>query len=483
MTVLILDVGTSSARAMLFDDQAQPIADAVARRTYAIQTSADGGATFAVDFLRVQIEACIDEILLHPAARELRAVGMDTFVGNGVGLDGDGLPVTPLLTYADTRSAPDLDALRPLYQKSATHQRTGCPHHSTYLPAQLFRLRRTDPRLFEQVRLWCDLGAYCYRVWFGRTVPTSYSAASWMGLLNRAELAWDSVWLDALGLDRARFNPLADYHAVQVGLADAYRARWSALADCPFFLSVGDGAAANLGTGATDSQRIALTVGTTAALRVVIAGAAPPVPAGLWSYRIDADHHLIGGATSEGGSTYAWIRERFRLPDDAEDQIRDRPADSHGLTMLPLLAGERSPGWAAHATGIIDGLRLHTSSVDILHAALESVALRLALIRQQLPAAQQAQIIAAGGALHQSQVWAQIMADAFGCDLALSSVPEVSARGTAMLALRVLDNRTPDEFSAPPPRMVRYRPDQHERLLVAAQRQQQLYRERVQGAS
>lgn len=483
MTVLVLDVGTSSARAMLFDDEAQPITAAVARRAYAIQTTADGGATFRADFLRLQLEACIDEILQHPAAGEIRAVGMDTFVGNAVGLGADGVPVTPLLTYADTRSAPDLDALRSLYHSSDTHQRTGCMHHSTYLPAQLFRLQRTDPHAFGQVRLWCDLGAYCYRVWFGRSVPTSFSAASWTGLLNRAELAWDRVWLDALGLDAGSFNQLADYHAVQVDLSADYRTRWSALARCPFFLSVGDGAAANPGTGACDQQHIALTVGTTAALRVVIAGNAPTIPAGLWSYRMDADHHLIGGATSEGGSTYAWIRERFLLPDDAEDQIRDRPADSHGLTMLPLLAGERSPGWAAHASGVIAGLRLHTSSVDILHAALESVALRLALLYQQLPGAQQAQIIAAGGALHGSQVWSQIMADAFGCDLALSSVPEATARGVAMLALRMLDNRPLDGFSAPPPRMVRYRRDQHERLLAASQRQQQLYREQVQGMS
>jgi gluconokinase len=153
MTVLVLDVGTSSARAMLFDDEAQPITAAVARRAYAIQTTADGGATFRADFLRLQLEACIDEILQHPAAGEIRAVGMDTFVGNAVGLGADGVPVTPLLTYADTRSAPDLDALRSLYHSSDTHQRTGCMHHSTYLPAQLFRLQRTDPHAFGQVRL------------------------------------------------------------------------------------------------------------------------------------------------------------------------------------------------------------------------------------------------------------------------------------------------------------------------------------------
>lgn len=476
MTLLILDIGTSSARAMLFDEHANPLPDAVARRSYTLRTGSDGTAIFDAFTLRQQIEACIDDILRHPAAHTIRAVGMDTFVGNIVGLNGSGEPVTPLLTYADTRSAPDLDTLHPLYHASDTHQRTGCPHASAYLPAQLSMLRRIQPEVFQQVSLWGDLGAYCYRQWFGEPVPTSYSVASWSGLLNRAALDWDHVWLDALGLDAETFNALADVHTAQSGLSAAYRGRWAALADVPFFLAVGDGAAANIGSGAVNQDSIALTVGTTAALRVVVAGDAPPVPTGLWSYRVDATHHLLGGATSEGGNIYGWVRERFLLPDDVEAQISARPADSHGLTFLPLLAGERSPGWAAHATGMIGGLRLHTSGVDVLQAALESVALRLALIRQQLPAQEGAQIIAAGGALHQSRVWAQIMADAFGCDLALSRVSEVTARGTAMLILRQLEDRALDAFPAPAPQMVRFRADQHERLQAALARQQDVYK-------
>jgi gluconokinase len=481
MTLLILDIGTSSARAMLFDEQANPLADAVTRRSYALQTASDGSAIFDAAFLRTQIESCIDEILRHPAAQTIRAVGMDTFVGNIVGIGADGAPVTPLLTYADTRAAADLEALRPLYEQHDSHDRTGCPHHSAYLPAQLTMLHRQQPDLFQQVDLWCDLGAYCYRNWFDRAVPTSYSVASWSGLLNRATLTWDQVWLDTLGLDGDTLNALADYDAVQIGLAADYRARWSVLADVPFFLAVGDGAAANIGTGAIHHDQIALTVGTTAALRVVVSGTLPAVPAGLWSYRIDAQQHLIGGATSEGGNIFAWVRERFVLPDDAEAQILGLPADHHGLTMLPLLAGERSPGWAAHASGMIAGLRLHTSGVDILQAALESVALRLAMIRAKLPATSGAQIIAAGGALHQSRVWAQIMADAFGCDLALSSVPEVTARGTAMLVLCRLDGKSLDAYPAPAPQVIQFRADQHERLQLASERQQTLYRMWVQG--
>jgi gluconokinase len=108
------------------------------------------------------------------------------------------------------------------------------------------------------------------------------------------------------------------------------------------------------------------------------------IPSGLWSYRVDAGHHLVGGALTEGGNVYQWATATLRLEENLEAALLQREPDQHGLTVLPLLAGERSPGWATHATGAILGLRLSTSPLDILQAILESVALRLAQIAGQL---------------------------------------------------------------------------------------------------
>jgi len=99
---------------------------------------------------------------------------------------------------------------------------------------------------------------------------------------------------------------------------------------------------------------------------------------------VDARRHLIGGATNEGGSTIAWVRETFQVPEDAEAQLVTRPADSHGLTFLPFLTGERSPGYRAEASGTLHGLRAATTPLDVLQAAMEGVALRLAAIAENL---------------------------------------------------------------------------------------------------
>ena len=85
----------------------------------------------------------------------------------------------------------------------------------------------------------------------------------------------------------------------------------------PFYLAVGDGAAANVGSGCVEAGQVALSLGTTAALRTVSTEKLPPVPDGLWSYRITQDRHLIGGATTEGGNIFKWMEETFALPKDA----------------------------------------------------------------------------------------------------------------------------------------------------------------------
>ncbi len=484
MTILVLDLGSSSVRALLFDDEATLLAHTARRHSFT--TTPPGASTLDVAECEANVEACIDEILQHPQAGGIRAVGMDTFVGNVLGVDAEGRAVTPIYTYADTRSVEDVVALASEIDLEAAHQRTGCVNHTAYLPGRLRWLRRTDPALYNSVTQWLDAGTYLYRRWFGEApggnlLPCSYSVASWSGLLNRQTLDWDDQWLAALDVAKTALPPLADYDAVRSGLRGDYAARWAALKDVPFFLAVGDGAAANVGSNCVERGQMALSLGTTAALRVVSSEKLPPVPRGLWSYRVSAGLHLIGGATSEGGSIFEWARRTLALPDDAEQQLLARAPDAHGLTFLPLLAGERSPGWQANATGIVDGLRLSTTPLDILQAALEGVALRLAIIGEQVlalgePGGAHQPMIASGRALEASQAWAQMFANALDRPLRLTGESEITARGTAILTLSKLDQRSLSDYPLKIAVTIEPQANAVEVMRAARERQQGLYR-------
>jgi gluconokinase len=224
----------------------------------------------------------------------------------------------------------------------------------------------------------------------------------------------------------------------------------------PWFPAIGDGAAANIGSGCTSPKRMALTVGTTGAVRVVQPDV-PEVPAGLWCYRVDQRRALLGGATSEGGNVYAWMRDTLRLgeAEAIEQALAKLPPDGHGLTVLPFLAGERSPGWAGDVRATISGLGLNTTPLDILRAGLEAVAYRFALICAGLEARdlgraadrpsqaatldpRASTVIASGGGLLSSPTWMQIIADTLGRPVVASAEPEATSRGVALLALESL---------------------------------------------
>jgi gluconokinase len=248
---------------------------------------------------------------------------------------------------------------------------------------------------------------------------------------------------------------------------------------------VGDGATSNIGSGCSTRQRVAVMVGTSGALRVVADGPAPAAPDGLWLYRANRDRFVLGGALSNGGNLLNWLTESLTLPDydTLQATLAARPPDGHGLTVLPFLAGERSPGWASHATGAIVGLRLHTEPLDILQAGLEAVAYRFGaiyeLVRSALPGADE--IIASGGALLNSPAWLQIVADVIGLPVTASGEVEASSRGGALLALEVLGG--PAWFDRPTALGRRFDPDlaRHARYREARARQAHLYEVLVRG--
>ena len=471
MTILVLDLGSSSVRALLFDESANLLAQVTHRHSFT--TTPPGASTLDVAELQARVESCLDEILRLPQASDIRAVGMDTFVGNILGVDAKGRAVTPVYTYADTRSAEDVAALASHIDIEAVHQRTGCIHHTAYLPARLHWLRRTDADLFAKVAQWIDVGTYLYRQWFG-DAPCSYSVASWTGMLNRETLEWDKDWIKLLKLPKSALPVLVDTDASCSGLLSKFAQRWPSLSKLPFYLAVGDGAAANVGSGCVEPGQIALSLGTTAALRMVSTEKLPPVPAGLWSYRITADRHLIGGATTEGGNIFQWVKDTFTLPDDAEAQLLKRKPDVHGLTFLPLLAGERSPGWAIDATGAINGLRLSTTPLDVLQAALEGVALRLSIIAEQLGGDQA--VIAIGRSLEASRAWTQMIANALNRQVKLTNEGEITARGTAILALSALDQSPLSDFPLKIAATIKPKPAAVKTFSAARERQEALYR-------
>jgi gluconokinase len=438
--VVAVDVGSSSARAALFDARGEPLPGRFHQVPYEPRVTSDGGVEHDPRVLLEAVATCIDAVHASPEGARIAAVGVTTFWHGLLGFDAAGHPVTPLSMWADTRGAGDADLLRGALDEPAFHARTGCHLHASYWPARLLWLAREQPSAMARVARWGSFGEHLELELFGEAA-TSVAMASGTGLFDQGRCAWDAEALEVAGITREQLFPLVDRQEGRRGLRGGWARRWPRLRAVPWFPAVGDGVASSVGSDCTDRTRIALNVGTSAALRIVTPDPGPRVQ-GLWRYRVDRAVSIVGGATSEGGNVYAWCRDLLKLPDDEtiERTLAASAADGHGLTVLPFLAGERSPGWRGDRRAVIARLTLDATPMHVLQAALEAVALRLALVYALLaPAADPNHVvIASGGGLARSPAWRRIIADALGHPLHWSPDSEATSRGVALLALQSL---------------------------------------------
>ena len=475
--VVAIDVGTSSARASLYDGHGDAVDDAFHQVAYEPRVTADGGVEHDAAALLDAVATCLDAIHAAVPDTGVLGVGVTTFWHGLVGFAADGTPLTPIAMWGDTRGAEDAAKIRGAIDAAALHARTGCHVHASYWPAKLRWLGRTRPDVTARVARWGSFGEHLETQWFGQAA-TSLSMASGTGLFDQARCTWDPEALAIAGIERGHLFPLVDRRDARRALRPPWADRWPRLRGVPWFPAIGDGAASNVGSDCVRPDRIALNVGTSAALRLVTRAPGSAVP-GLWHYRVDRDTSIVGGATSEGGNVHAWCRDVLRLPpdDEVERALATREADGHGLTTLPFVAGERAPGWRDSRRAVIAGLSLDTSALDILHAALEAVALRLALIYERLaPLATSEHLVSAsGGAIARSPAWRRMIADALGRPLHWSPGAEATSRGAARLALEALG--VLDDLAETPPRpgeVVRPDAARHARYVAALARQRAL---------
>jgi len=389
-----------------------------------------------------------------------------------------------------------LDALDELYQA------TGTPLHSAYALPQLrvlYSQNRTTCRSDTyKIHRWQSIAGYCLSRWTSRRhLPMTYSEASWTGLLNVRDCVFEESAIRLLPPDcRAALPELADFTDGVVGIpkflgndktaTNPYWTRFPELRTSKFFLGIGDGASANIGSKCTTPSRIAVTIGTSAAARMCLRHqtSSPPMEfpfripecRGLFCYRIDRNHVLVGGALTDGGSVVEWASRFLNLDkdkvafQDCLNQVRElvdaeccggETTNRHeNSTMVPFLSGERSTGFRDGATGAMFGLTRETTPAHFFKSCLEGVSLRLKAVTDLMLIAVDYEtiedryyktknrtngntnhdsvkmpvLVASGRAMEVNDIWRQMVADSCGLQVVLDiDTVEGTSRGVARL--------------------------------------------------
>ena len=456
--VLAIDIGTSSVRTALFDQRARLIGRSKASQDYRVRHAPDQAATLDPAILLRATKKCLRQTRSHLTKSDRAVVAGSGFWHSLLGIDPKSNPLTSVYTWADARSAADAARLREQFDERIIQRRTGCLLRGSFWPAKLAWLRRTERELFRRVARWVSPAEWVFEQLFGNRA-CSHSMASGTGLYQLARGDWDEELLAALGLTNSQLDPLQDRVENK---------------NTAIFAAIGDGAAGNLGSGATEPGVLAINVGTSAAVRTV---ASPNVqlPFGMFRFVIDVRRQLLGGAISNAGSLRAWCLRELRLPNDErriEKLLRERAKTEGRLTILPFWVSERAPSWPEHLSGTITGLTQATSAADLLVAAIAAPFHRLADVLRDLEKAvgRGARIIVSGGIV-QSPASLQLLADSLGRELEVCAEQEASLRGAAVHALEQLG------YDVPPPKIrkrVRPNPERHAVMRQQAAQQRDL---------
>jgi gluconokinase len=437
--ILALDIGTSSVRAALYDFRGQVLPETFVKNDRVVEVTDDGGAEISAEEAFSQVTEAIDDVLKKSASRRIEHVAASCFWHSLIGVDAQGKATTPVFTWAETRPAKYVQILRDKLNEPEIHNRTGARFHSSYWTAKLLWLQNERQEIFRKTAKWLSFSDFVALRLFDFSA-TSVSMASGTGIFDIRLNDWDEDLAKFLKIKRENLPEIVAKDSDTFELNAKYKKRWANLKNAKWFPAIGDGAANNIGAGCVRQEKAALMIGTSGAMRVAYQGEIPAkIPNGLWCYRIDRARVIIGGALSDGGGLFRWLKDNLKLSgtdDEIENEIKKRAPDGHGLTFLPFLAGERSTGYHMAASGACLGLKSATDSIDIVQAALESVAYRFAEIYDQLNEVLKIkQIIASGGALRESPVWTQIICDTLAQKMNLPDTHEASSRGAVLLAL------------------------------------------------
>jgi gluconokinase len=479
--VLALDIGTSSVRAVVYDIAGRMRPATLSDVPYKVRTTEPGEVSSDPKELVTIIAQSIDGALKAASKdkAEILGVGVSCYWHSLMGVDRSGRPTTELFTWADTRSSLEARELRAHFDERAYHARTGCFFHASYWPSKLRWLRGTRAAAAARTVRWMSLGEYFYQQILGES-PVSYSMASGTGLLDVNRCQWDAQALQLAGVAAKDLSRLSDWDQPLHSLRPGFARRWPELARIPWYLPVGDGALANVGAGAMSPRWLCATIGTSGAMRVLLERDRVAVPWGTFVYRLDQRRFVLGGALSEGGNVVRWLTDGLGLSNKKalKKEAAEIAPDSHGLTILPFWAGERSPNWRGDARAVIAGLSLGTQPAQMLRAAMEAITYQLVTVASAMQRVVNRPecVIATGGQLIHSPAWSQMLADALNQRVMTSPEPEASSRGAALLVLHALGKLPRFWSTTPAPgRIFKPRARVHAIYERARRRQQELY--------
>ncbi|MFM9882868.1 MAG: glycerol kinase GlpK [Burkholderiales bacterium] len=440
--LLALDQGTTSSRAIVFDDQGNQCA--LAQREFAQHFPHPGWVEHDAEEiwssqLAVAREA-IRNARVHP--RDIAALGITNQRETTVVWDrATGQPIAPAIVWQDRRTTAACEALKRDGLEAMVNAKTGLvldPYFSATKIAWILdhvpgaRSRAANGELaFGTIDTWL-----IYKLSGGAVHATDPSNAARTMLMDIDRDAWDDDLLAAFGVPRPLMPRIVPSSAI-IGHTDP-----SLLgARIPIGGIAGDQQSALFGQACHTAGMAKNTYGTGCFMLLNTGTVRVRSAAGLLTTRTadpDKHHYALEGSVFVAGAAVQWLRDGLGIIAQSADieRLAARVPDAGGVRFVPAFTGLGAPYWDARARGTVVGLTRGSTGAHLARAALDAIALQTAdvLDAMQRDAKLTLNELRVDGGATANDLLMQIQADLLGVPVVRPSTMETTALGAAYLA-------------------------------------------------
>ncbi|MBL8596041.1 MAG: glycerol kinase [Devosia sp.] len=349
-----------------------------------------------------------------------------------------GEPIGPAIVWQDQRTSAAVDKLRTQGYEAAARRISGLPLDAYFSASKLaWVLDNIEDARPLAARGRLGLGtsdAYFAERLTGRYV-TEPTTAGRTGLMNIRSCRWDAGLCELFGVPIELLPDIVDG-------TDPIGEITTPTGPLQFTLSLVDQVAALYGHGCRRPGDAKFTFGTGAfglaitGIGAPVANAGGAITAACWQDGTDRVYADDGGVYS-AGAAIEWLGRIGLLSDLAElDHLSGASAASRGLFFVPALSGLACPHWDRTAAGLWIGLDAGTERTDLQKAVLEGVAFRTAEVLDVLALPnQQTGALSIDGGLARSGYFVGMLASITGRTISVLDAVELTAVGTAEMAL------------------------------------------------
>lgn len=439
--ILALDQGTTSSRAILFDEQAQMVA--IAQQEFTQHFPEPGWVEHDPDEIwNTQLSVAREVIRKSSISpTEIAGIGITNQRETTVVWEkSTGKPIYRAIVWQDKRTLPLCEQLKAEGLSAYVNETTGLVIDAYFSATKLHWILENVPLAKEKA----EKGELCFGTidtWLlwklteGQVHATDYSNASRTMLYAIGKLQWDEKLCERLGIPKAML-PAVKNSSGAFGLSSLLGG------EIPILGIAGDQQSALFGQACLRSGEAKNTYGTGCFMLMNTGQEQVISKNGLLTtiaWGLDGKiTYALEGSVFIAGAAIQWLRDGLRIIDTAPDSeyFALKEPDTDGVYVVPAFSGLGAPYWDMYARGAIFGLTRGTRKSHLIRATLESLAYQTkdVLEAMQRDSGIELQSLRVDGGACKNNLLMQFQADMLGTEVQRPFNIETTALGAALLA-------------------------------------------------